>query len=81
MSGNGNQILIVTDASSTVTRFNLCKDGFYYDGTNCMVCVSDCDACFDADVCISCPSEFYLTADDKCASCHDITPGCKTCSD
>ena len=82
LSGNGNQILVVTDATATLTRYNLCNDGSYYAGNdNCVGCENGCQNCFDANTCISCPTEYYITADNTCASCHDITPGCKTCTD
>ena len=56
LSGRGDQILIVTDATDTVKRFDLCKDGSYYDNGDCLACVNGCENCFDDKTCLSCPA-------------------------
>ncbi len=77
LSGNGNELILVSNATNMVARWALCKDSTYYDDDKCTPCANNCQKCFDADTCLACPIGFYITDDNKCISCSTVTPGCK----
>ena len=65
---------------ATPTACDVCKSGFYKDGTGvCKPCTdvnADCVTCTDVSTCTSCKNTFYAEA----ALCKPCAAGCSRCS-
>lgn len=88
-TNSGNLILItpVDPTKTTLQRWALCNDKTFLDEASgeCQGCKSDtnnCENCLKSDICLSCPTQSFLTDAYQCQSCATINiPGCKTCQE
>jgi proprotein convertase subtilisin/kexin type 5 len=70
----------------------ICNTGYYFDGTNCVVCNSNligCTQCMSSTVCLVCDNQFDLTITDcTCkigtylnnTNCNNCQIGCLSCT-
>jgi hypothetical protein len=68
---------------SSPTVCSTCITGNYFDGTNCVPCVSPCSGCSDATTCTSCVTGYTYALGTCTYSCDPATHGltnCATCS-